>query len=146
MRVMNEELKDFLDKFSIVYLDDRLIFGKTSEEHLMHIHKVFNKLWEENLLINLKKCSLLKKELVYLGFIVSEECQKIDPKKVKAILEWPTPNNAMEVRSCHGLSSFYRKFIRGFSSICEPLTKTMRGDRKEFKWTIGVDKGFNLLK
>ena len=51
-----------------------------------------------------------------------------------------------EVRSFHGLASFYRKFIKGFSGICGPLIETMRGDRKEFKWTIGADKSFNLLK
>ena len=70
----------------------------------------------------------------------------MDPEKVRAILEWPTPRSATEVRSFHGLASFYRKFIKGFSSICGPLTETMRGDRKEFKWTTGADKSFNLLK
>ena len=65
---------------------------------------------------------------------------------MKAILEWPTPRSATEVRSFHGLATFYRKFIRSFSSICGPLTETMRGDRKEFNWTVGVDKSFNLLK
>ena len=70
----------------------------------------------------------------------------MDLEKVKAILEWSIPRSVTEVRSFHGLASFYRKFIRGFSSICGPLTDTMRGDRKEFKWTIGEDKSFNLLK
>ena len=111
MRLMNEVLKEFLGKFFIVYLDDILIFSKTLEEHLIHIFKVFDKLREEKLLINLKKCSFVKKELVYLGFVVSAEGQKMDPKKVKAILEWPTPRRVIEVRSFHGLISFYRKFI-----------------------------------
>ena len=70
----------------------------------------------------------------------------MDPKKLKAILEWPTPRSATKVRSFHGLASFYRKFIKGFSSICGPLTEKMKGDRKEFKWTIGEDKSFSLLK
>ena len=70
----------------------------------------------------------------------------MNPRKVKAILEWPTPRSVIEVRSFHGLANFYRKFIKIFSGICGPLTKTMRGDRKEFKWTIGADKSFNLLK
>ena len=56
------------------------------------------------------------------------------------------PRSGTEVRSFHGLASFYRKFIKGFSVICGPLTKTIRGDRKEFKWTVGVDKCFNFLK
>ena len=92
------------------------------------------------------KCSFVKKELVYLGFVVSEEGLKIDPEKVKDILEWPTTRSASEVKPFHGLTSFYIMFIRAFSSIYEPLTKTMRGDTEEFKWTIGVDKFFNLLK
>ena len=83
---------------------------------------------------------------MYLGLVVLLGGLKIDPKKVKAILEGPTPRSMTEVRSFHGLASFYWKFMRGFSGICGPLTQTMRGDRKEFKWTVGVDKSFNLLK
>ena len=61
-------------------------------------------------------------------------------------MEWPTPKNVGEVRSFHGLASFYRNFIRNFSSICNAMTKTMRGDKKEFKWTHGADKSFETLK
>lgn len=139
-------MKEFLDKSTIVYLDDILIFSKTLEEHLLHIKLVFEKLREEKLLINLKKCNFMKRELVHLGFVISGEGLKMDLEKVRAILEWPTPRSAMEVRSFHGLASFYRKFIRGFSSICAPLIDTMRGDKREFRWTIGTTRSFNLLK
>ena len=70
----------------------------------------------------------------------------MDPMKVRAILEWPTPKNVGKVRSFHGLASFYRNFIRNFSSICNAMIETMRGDKKEFKWTHGVDKSFETLK
>ena len=83
---------------------------------------------------------------MYLGFVVSTKGLKMDHEKVKAILEWPTLRSVIEVRSFHGLSSFYRFFTRGFSSICGPLTETMRGDRKEFKWIIELENSFNLLK
>ena len=83
---------------------------------------------------------------MYLGFVISADGLKMDPEKVKEILEWPTPKNVSEVRSFHGLASFYRKFIRNFSSICNAMTKTMRGDKKEFKWTHGADKSFETLK
>ena len=70
----------------------------------------------------------------------------MDPEKVKAILEWPTPRSATEVRSFHGLVSFYRKFIKNLSGIYAPLTDTIRGDRKEFKWTTTTTRSFELLK
>ena len=127
---MNEVLKEFLGKFVIVYLDDILIFNKTLEEHMMHVCKVLDNLRGEKFLINLKRYSFVKKKLVYLGFVVSAKSQKMDPEKVKAILEWTTPRSAIEVRSFHGLASFYKKIIIGFSGICRPLTKTMRGDTK----------------
>ena len=66
----------------------------------------------------------------------------MDPKKVKAILEWPTPRSATEVRSFHGLASFYKKFIKGFSGICGPLTeKNSGGLARHFGW----DKTFSLV-
>ena len=129
MRLMNEVMKEFLGKSIIVYLDDILFFSKTLEENFIHIHKVFDKLREQKLLINLKKCSFVK-DLVYLGFVVSIEGLKIDPEKVKAILEWPTQICVKKVRSFHGLASFYRKSIRGLNTICRPLTKTMREHMK----------------
>ena len=54
--------------------------------------------------------------------------------------------SVIEVGYFHGHASFYIKLVRGFSSICGPLTEIMRGDRKEFKWIVGADKCFNLLK
>ena len=51
-----------------------------------------------------------------------------------------------EVRSFHGLTSFYRKFIKNFNSICNAMTETTRGDEKEFKWTHGDDTSFETLK
>ena len=113
---------------------------------MLYIHGVLERLREEKLLINLKKCSFIKNELVYLEFVVSVEALKMDLEKVKAILELHTPRSSIEVRSFHGLASFYRKFIRNFSSICTTLIETMRGDRKEFKWTTRTTRSFELLK
>lgn len=123
MWLMNEVLIFFLGKFVIVYLDDILSFSKTLEEHIMHICRIFETLREEKLLINLNKCSFV--ELAYLRLVVSTDGLTMDPKKVKAILEWPTPRSTIEARSFHGLASFYRKFIKKFNSIFGPLTKTM---------------------
>ena len=81
---------------------------------------MFEKLREEKLLINLKKCSFVKKELVYLGFIISVEGLKMDPENLKAILEWPTPRSVTEVRSFYGLVSFIENLLEILVLFVEP--------------------------
>ena len=86
MRLMNEVLKYFIGKFFIVYLDDILIFSQTKEDHLRHLKYVLDRLRKEKLLMNVKKCFFMKKELVYLGFTISQEGLKVEPEKVEEIL------------------------------------------------------------
>ena len=66
-------------------------------------------------------------------------------EKVKAIRDWPVPTNASEVRSFHGLASFYRRFVKGFSSIAAPLNELVKKNTT-FKWGEAQDMAFNTLK
>jgi hypothetical protein len=146
MRLMNEVLKDFIGKFVIVYLDDILIFIKTEREHFRHLTLIMEKLQQKKLLINLKKSSFMKKEIIYLGFLTSSNELKMDPEKVRAIKEWPSLGSIFEVRSFHGLASFYRKFIINFSGICTPMLDTAKMKHKSFSWTKEAEILFKVLK
>jgi hypothetical protein len=134
MRLMNEILKDFIGKFVVVYLDDILIFSRTKEDNLRHLTLVTRRLQQEKLLINMNKSSFMKTKLIYLGFVISSNELKMDPEKVKAIKEWQSPRSMFEVRSFHGLESFYRKFIKNFSGICAPMMDIVKKKHKSFKW------------
>jgi hypothetical protein len=85
MKFMNEALKDFIGKFVIVYLDDILIFSKTKEEQLKHLAVMMKRLQQEKLLFIMKKSSFMRKKIIYLGFVISSNELKLDPKKVNAI-------------------------------------------------------------
>ena len=78
---------------------------------------------EQRLYENLKKCSFCQSEVVFLGFIVSGSGVRVDGEKIKAIVDWPTPQTAADVRSFHGLTSFYRRFVKNLSSIVSALTE-----------------------
>ena len=69
----------------------------------------------------------------------------MDEEKGKAIREWHVPKNANEVRSSHGLTSFYRRFVKNFSSLVAPLNELVKKN-VVFKWTNVHEKTFNLLK
>ena len=64
----------------------------------------------------------------------------MDPEKIEAIVNWPSPKNIFEVRSVHGLASFYRKFIWNFSGICAPIFDTIKKNRKPFYLTVSAEE------
>lgn len=145
MRLMNHVLRSFIGKFVVVYFDDILIYSKSLDEHVEHLHAVFGVLKENKLYANLQKCSFGMESVVFLGFVVSSKGVSVDEEKVKAIREWPTPKNANEVRSFHGLASFYRRFVRNFSSIAAPLNELVKKN-VTFKWDDVHEYAFNSLK
>ena len=117
MRVMTQVLKPFMGKFLVVYFDDIIIYR---EQHLNHPTQVCTTLKKESLYVNLKKCYFFNDKVIFLGFIVSSEGVSANPQKVRVIVDWPKPKNIHEIRSFHGLASFYRRFIKGFNTIKSP--------------------------
>uniref|UniRef100_A0A2N9IEH6 Integrase catalytic domain-containing protein n=1 Tax=Fagus sylvatica TaxID=28930 RepID=A0A2N9IEH6_FAGSY len=96
MRLMNHALRAFLGRFVVVYFDDILVYSKSLDEHIDHLHCVLTVLRKEKLYANLKKCSFCLDKVVFLGFVVGAKGIAVDEEKVKAIKEWPTPKSITE--------------------------------------------------
>ena len=121
-RLMNFVLKDLVNKICFVYLDDIVILGTFLQEYLENIEKVFKRLREANLKIQLDKCEFLRTEVEYFGHIITTEGVKPNPRKIQAIKNFPIPKTKPEIKSFLGLLGYYRRFINDFSKITKPLT------------------------
>ena len=128
----------------VVYIDDVLIYSKTEKDHMSHLQQVMRILQQKKLYINLKKCSFMSTTTVFLGFVISAKELAIDHDKVKAIKEWPILSTLQELRSFHGLSTFYWRFIRSFSTIMAPITNCIK--KNQFVWTKAATKAFEEIK
>uniref|UniRef100_A0A2N9I3M5 RNA-directed DNA polymerase n=1 Tax=Fagus sylvatica TaxID=28930 RepID=A0A2N9I3M5_FAGSY len=132
-------------RFVVVYFDDILIYSKNLDDHVVHVKSVLDVLRKERLFANLKKCTFYTDKLVFLGFVVSAQGIQVDEEKVRAIQDWPSPTSVGNVRSFHGLASFYRRFVKDFSSLAAPLTEVIKKN-VGFRWGEEQEKAFQLIK
>ena len=143
--LMNNILRPYLDQFVVVYLDDICIYSKTPEEHLQHVDKVLALLEQHQLYIGLDKCAFGHAEMGFLGHVISKDGVKVDPRKVQAVTEWPTPSNVKDIRSFLGLTGYYRRFIKHYAHLALPLTELTKKENG-WKWTASEEAAFQGLK
>ncbi len=129
----------------LVYLDDVIIVAKTFEEHLHNLRTVFDRLREAGLKLKPTKCSLCRQEVNFLGHIVSADGVATDPAKTEKVETWPIPTSRREVQQFVGLANYYRRFIKNFAEIANPLHK-LTEKTMQFKWTPQCQEAFDQLK
>ena len=116
----------------MVFFDDLLIYSKTWEEHLRHVDQILSIMEEQSLYAKESKCEFGMTEVLYLGHIIGAKGVQVHQEKIKAITEWPTPKTLTELRGFLGMCTYYRKFVKGFSRLCAPLTDLTK--KGAFKW------------
>lgn len=112
----------------LAYLDDLLIYSKDMDSHMIQLEKVFEKLLNANLKINMKKCNFMKDEVEYLGFKISEN--KVTPPEeyVKSLQEIRPPKNKKELQRFLGKVGYLQKFIKHFQAKVRPLSELLKDE------------------
>jgi hypothetical protein len=148
-RLMDIVLAGLKWQSCLVYIDDVVIYSPTFEQHLSDLKNVFQALREANLTLKASKCCFCRKEMKYLGHVITQDGIKPDPTLTKAVSNFPQPKTIKDVQSFLGLSGYYRRFIKNYAKIAEPLIKQLRQLKEKnyhLNWTPECTIALETLK
>lgn len=144
-RAMDSVLYGLQGERCFVYLDDIVVFASSLQEHEQKLTEVFERLKIHGLKVQPDKCEFLRKEVAYLGHIISENGVKPNPEKVKSVRAFPVPKSCKDIKSFLGLAGYYRRFIPNFSKITKPMTSLLKKD-VPFVWGSDQQQAFDTCK
>ena len=128
----------------MVYLDDRIRFSATMEEHVQKLGNISERLEQANFKIQPEKCVFTTDRVEYLGHVCMPSGIRPDPQKIKAIELYPVPKTVRD-RAFIGLAGYYRRHVRNFAELAKPLT-TLTRKGVPFEWTNEQQQAFQRLK
>ena len=129
-RLITSILRNEIWEICLIYLDDILIFSDNFEEHLIRVQKVLEKIRQSGLKLSLPKCHFFLSEVNYLEHIVSGGGLKTDPQKIEVVKNWPLPETVSNLRSFLGFANYYRRFIKSYANLTNPLQEIMKDSCK----------------
>ncbi len=106
---------------------------------------MLQRLLENGLFVKTEKCVFHAQSVSFLGYIISSEGVRMDPDKVKVVVDWPSPDSRKALQRFLGFANFYRRFIRNFSQLAAPLT-ALTSPRTTFRWSDTAEAVFTKLK
>ncbi|KAJ9394194.1 hypothetical protein DTO282F9_8888 [Paecilomyces variotii] len=138
-------LRQHIDKYCVVYLDDILIFSSDVKLHTQHVRAVLQSLLDNNLFCKLEKCLFSVDRVVFLGFVITPQGVAMNEQRTETITAWPTPTSTASLVRFLGFCNFYRRFIRHYSRIALPLTQLTKRNTP-FIWGEEAQTSFQILK
>lgn len=130
---------------AFLYIDDIIVTGCSEAHHMKNLRTVFETLRKYNLKINPYKCQFFKKEVVFLGHRCTEEGISPDSEKLKTLENYPEPNDKDSVKRFVAFANYYRKFVKNFATLAQPLNHLTRKSTI-FRWGEESKKAFTAIK
>ncbi|CAN6723349.1 unnamed protein product [Malus baccata var. baccata] len=144
-RCMMSIFSDHVEKIIEVFMDDFSVFGDSFDSCLHNLSVILKRCVETNLVLNWEKCHFMVKQGIVLGHIISEKGIEVDKSKIDLVRHLPSPTSVREVRSFLGHAGFYRRFIKDFSKIAQPLCRLLQKE-VAFEFTKECTESFKQLK
>lgn len=144
-RLMHKVLSDLMYKICMVYLDDIIVFSTNFEEHIEDVTRIFSRLRQYKLKIHPEKMTIATDQVTYLGHLCTAASIAPDLHKLGAVADIDPPITVTGVRSFLGLVSYYRRFIKDFASIAQPLHQLLHKDQS-WIWETKQQIAFDCLK
>ena len=145
VRLMNSVLQGLIPNDVMVYIDDILVSSKDLPDHIKQLDKVFNRLNNAGLTINVTKCKFLAPSLTFLGHTIDKRGISPNNLKITAIQYMPPPKSTKEIKSFLGVCGFYRDHVPYYSQLQSPLTALLKKD-VPFTWESKHQTSFESLK
>lgn len=145
-RFLNFLLKELITAgLAVVFMDDILIASPDFESHLRTVCDVVKILRSAGLELNLEKCKFGQSEIEYLGYRANAQGIVPSDRHIEAIQNYPMPRTYVQLKSCLGLFSFFRRFVPSYSKIAHPLSQLMKKDAP-FVFTEECRQAFFTLR
>lgn len=130
MRVMDSVLRDLQGKSCLLYVDDVIVYSTNLEEHIKNLKLVFQRLRDARMKVQPDKSEFLRKDVEFLGHVITPNGIKPNPQKIEAIRKFPIPKTSKQIKSFLGLLGYYRRFIKDFAKITKPFTNCLKKGMK----------------
>ena len=138
---------DMAPHAALTFIDDTIVHAENFERKMECLREVFSKFREANISLNLSKCEFFRREVEYLGYLVSEEGLKTNPRLVTKVKDAEIPITKTDVRAFLSLCNFYRKFVKNYAEIAHPLSELVKkGMPERVQWTPECNIAFKTLK
>ena len=145
-RAMQEVLAPYLWVFSLVYINNIVVYSCTFEDHLKHVDLVLKAIANAKITLSPPKCHLGYRSIIVLGNNVSRLGLSTHHKKLKAVWELETPHDRKKLESFLGLAVYFSSYVPYFSWMATPLFKCLRQKETPFQWTEELQMCFQLIK
>lgn len=145
VRALDQVFENKVDQFTLIYVDDICVMSSDFDTHLNHLRTIFHCLADANMTIKFSKSIFCKDRVPFLGYHMTQSGLEIDPDKVKAITDYPSPKNRKQLKSFLGCINYYNKFLDRYSQTIHSLLR-LTSKKVPFQWTNQEELVFKEIK